>query len=661
MRLPRLLLWSTSLVFAQTAPKLQIQSFTVSADQTLSWPSSAASGTPYLVDMPDEHTTFIPQAAGGKNYLVFGASKLSGGTGGAVVLATSDLVNFTFATSLGYARQVMAPPTAIDKCDPAYQFEFDGNYAAPGTVVQDPTLPAGNYMMFYEAENHCPGGVNQQPYYATVGFARSSDSGKTWPAPINGPSGGAARYPVLQSADPQPTASHPPLGNAIPSAMVDKSSDGNYYVYVVYGAHLAAPATNDGLIRIARAKLGSTQLTFQKWYNGAFSQPGIGGSDTGMTPDSGCGNGQQQMADISYNDDVGLYLLLFACQSGPTGSRVGAWYYSTATSLDREDWASPQMVANSQYPVTANCSADGQSGNQFDGWYPSTVSPGAASGHTKLTGSIFFQNGCDTGARIFASRSFTITTEPFGTPHLTSGTLANGATYAAGGLVPGSWAQVKGTNLSSVTRIWGGSDFAGLGNNLPTDLSGVQVSVNGTPAAVYYVSPGQVSFQVPNGVTGNASVQVTNNGLASATLSAPAAANAPGIFPVIVNGTNYAAGVFPDGKIVGDPTVSPAFRNAKPGDIIQLFATGLISTPAGVLPTAQNVSGVTVTLGGVAITPSFAGLVAVGEFQINFTVPQSFSNRAAANYPITIAVNGVSSPSSINTSPAGPVVVPIQP
>jgi uncharacterized protein (TIGR03437 family) len=73
--------------------------------------------------------------------------------------------------------------------------------------------------------------------------------------------------------------------------------------------------------------------------------------------------------------------------------------------------------------------------------------------------------------------------------------LANGATYIAGGPVAGSWAQVKGTGLSSATRIWSNSDFTGLGNSLPTNLSGVQVKVNNLPAAVYYIDAGQVSFQ----------------------------------------------------------------------------------------------------------------------------------------------------------------------
>src|ERR1035438_2795574 len=75
-----------------------------------------------------------------------------------------DLQNFTFATALGYNSPVLQSPVAFTSCNPAYDTEFDENYAAPGSVIQDPTLPAGNLFMLYEAENHCPGGVNQQPY-----------------------------------------------------------------------------------------------------------------------------------------------------------------------------------------------------------------------------------------------------------------------------------------------------------------------------------------------------------------------------------------------------------------------------------------------------------------------------------------------------------------
>ena len=245
-------------------------------------------------------------------------------------------------------------------------------------------------------------------------------------------------------------------------------------------------------------------------------------------------------------------------------------------------------------------------------------------------------------------------------PALTSAPQ-NGATYLTGGLVPGSWAQVKGTNLSDKSRIWAAADFANLGNALPTDLSGVQVLVNGTAAELYFISPTQISFQVPSGISGAASVQVTRDGLVSNAVSAPAVSSAPGIFPIIVNGTNYAAAVFTDGKIAGDPSVSSAFRNAKPGDAISLFATGLAPSAAGMEVSLTQLTGVTVTVGSIAINPDFAGLVAVGEFQINFTLPQQFANMPAGNYPMTISIGGVSSPSMINSVPPAPVVLPIQP
>ena len=161
---------------------------------------------------------------------------------------------------------------------------------------------------------------------------------------------------------------------------------------------------------------------------------------------------------------------------------------------------------------------------------------------------------------------------------------------------------------------------------------------------------------MPNGVSGTASVQVINNGQTSNTITATAAASSPGISPVVLNGTNYPAGVFLDGKYVGDPAANAAFRKAKPGDVIQLYATGLVSTPAGVLATLQGVSGVTVTIGTSTVSASFAGLVAAGEFQINFTVPQISDGV----YPISIAVNGVASPQNVNTNPPGPLVIPIQ-
>src|SRR5262249_8427495 len=262
-------------------------------------------------------------------------------------------------------------------------------------------------------------------------------------------------------------------------------------------------------------------------------------------------------------------------------------------------------------------------------------------------------------------------------PRLNSGlrSPANGATYIAGGLVPGSWAQVQGTSLSSTTRIWSDSDFVGLGNNLPTRLSGVEVKVNGVSGAVYYVSPTQISFQVPSGiglppggglVSGPVTVQLFREGVGSNVLTTTGASSSPGIFPIIVNGKNYPAGVFLDGTLTGDPANGPVFRKAKPGDLIQLFATGLVRTPSGVLTTRQTYGGVTVKIGDIIISPTDpATLVAPGEFQINFRVPQQFATLPEGDYPISIQVKlddgaTASSPPTINPDPPGPLVIPIQ-
>jgi uncharacterized protein (TIGR03437 family) len=89
--------------------------------------------------------------------------------------------------------------------------------------------------------------------------------------------------------------------------------------------------------------------------------------------------------------------------------------------------------------------------------------------------------------------------------------------------------------------------------------------------------------------------------------------------------------------------------------VIQLFATGLAVSPAGVFPVAGALSGVTVTIGTVVVTADYAGLVQPGEFQINFTVP----NLPSGSYSVSIQVNGVSSPITIDTLPQGPLVLPM--
>jgi uncharacterized protein (TIGR03437 family) len=598
--------------------QLAIKTFSVGPDQTLAYPDSS-SGPNQLTGLADEHTTFFPPAVSGAPYLVFGAAETSVSVWGGVVLQTTDLKTFNFATSLGYNTPVLTSANSFGNCNSSDNTEFDENYAAPGTVVQDPTMPAGNLIMLYEAENHCPGGVYQEPFYATAGFARSSDNGKTWPAPQSGLLGGPSRHPVLQSADPQPTAPHGYLGDAIPSAFVDKSAGGDYYLYVSYSHY----STSGIGVRLARAKLGTDPLTFLKWYNGSFSQPGIGGLDSDVLPSHGCTGGYQAHSEISYNDDLGLYLMMYVCFD----AKVAGWYYSTATSLDLEDWTAPQLIQNSQYPVTSPCPGQ-TTGQDFDGYYPSTISPGAASGHTKLTGYIFFSHvECSLGSRQFLSRAFTITTEP--APQINNGGIVIHA-GKSGTVSPGSLVDIYGTNLAAAAAS------AAAGATLPSTLGSVQVLVNGKAAPLIYAGPLQIIFQMPyETALGTASVAVVSNGVASATAPVNVQQAAPF---VLTYGSNRAVVVNQDGS------VNASGNGAKPGDVLvaYLIGSGPLDNPiatgayAPVSPLSREKLSTSVSVGGTSaavqfagMTPGFAGLV-----QVNFVMP----GLTPGDYPMQVSI-----------------------
>ncbi len=223
--------------------------------------------------------------------------------------------------------------------------------------------------------------------------------------------------------------------------------------------------------------------------------------------------------------------------------------------------------------------------------------------------------------------------------------VVNGATFADG-IVAGSWTTIRGVNLSDQTRTWQERDFNN-GSFLPTNLSGVEVKINGLQAPVYFISPTQINVQAPANISGAVSAQVTFNGAPSNTITANAVANAPGLFTYSLGGKTFPSALYNNTTtLVGDPALYPQSARAKAGDIIQLYATGLGASPAGSIVSSviPFTSPVTVNLGpGTSVTASFAGLVGVGLFQVNFTVPA----LPDGEYPLTITTNGRASQSGV--------------
>ncbi len=212
-----------------------------------------------------------------------------------------------------------------------------------------------------------------------------------------------------------------------------------------------------------------------------------------------------------------------------------------------------------------------------------------------------------------------------------------------GAVTPGGWFYVVGRDLAETSRIWGGSDFADP-NTLPTDLNGVEVWVNGAPVPVYFISPGQVNAQAPSNISGTMTVQVVRLGLASNILTSPVAVIQPSVYFYQVGGKDYAAALFIDYTIMGDPAVTPGTHKAKVGDVIQLYAAGLAPAQSGSAITSPvPITGVSVTIGSIDAPVMYAALVAPGQFQVNFTVPQ----LTVGEYSIQVSTSGKTSPSGI--------------
>jgi uncharacterized protein (TIGR03437 family) len=234
-------------------------------------------------------------------------------------------------------------------------------------------------------------------------------------------------------------------------------------------------------------------------------------------------------------------------------------------------------------------------------------------------------------------------------PSITANGVVNGASFAPG-IVPGSWATIKGSHLSATTDTW---DKFIVNGNLPTVVDGVSVTVGGAPAYVYYVSPSQINFIVPGDISGPKPVTVKNSAGTSAAETVTVNSFGPAFFPwpdnqVVATRQDFSIAA-KNGTFAGTTTTP-----AKPGDTIILWGTGFGSTipaaPPGIetassatyntstLPTI-DIDKVPAKVFGAALAPGFAGL-----YQVAIEVPSSLGN---GNWPIVATIGGVSSPNGM--------------
>ena len=256
-------------------------------------------------------------------------------------------------------------------------------------------------------------------------------------------------------------------------------------------------------------------------------------------------------------------------------------------------------------------------------------------------------NGQNTGDRIHtANITVTPAAAQSNAPTISSGGVVNGASFQPG-IVSGSWVSIFGSNFATARRDWEGLIQNGI---FPQEIDGVRVNINTKPAAINFISPTQINVQVPDdSATGTVDIEVITPGGTTKT-TATMEEIRPGLFGVDTPARRYVASTI-GGVYIGNPADVPGTRPARPGVVIELWGTGFGPTqesrPSGrIVASASPVRAqVRVRIGGIEVTPEFAGLVGAGLYQVNVRVPQAL---AAGSHQVSIIVGGIESANNGN-------------
>ncbi len=226
-------------------------------------------------------------------------------------------------------------------------------------------------------------------------------------------------------------------------------------------------------------------------------------------------------------------------------------------------------------------------------------------------------------------------------PDLNREGVVNAATFLGGPVAPGSLLSLFGRRLAPTAA---GAFVDPVTGRLGDLLAGVAVRLNGKPAPLLFVSPGQINLQAPVDLRiGQAIVSIDRDGMVSPPVNLDVVASAPGLFgapggaalAVLADGslnspaTPVRRGDFLTLYGVGAGAVSPALRS---GELAPASPLSLVDGSVEVLVGGQSAA---VTFAG--MTPGFAGLL-----QINIRVPEDAPAGDAV--PLLVRIAGAAAP-----------------
>jgi uncharacterized protein (TIGR03437 family) len=309
-------------------------------------------------------------------------------------------------------------------------------------------------------------------------------------------------------------------------------------------------------------------------------------------------------------------------------------------------------LGGSDDDVASGLAVDSAGNAYLSGNTASANFPLAGSSYQKQLGGIIAQNssGNEVTSLLFGDAFFAMFSVSASPGPVISGAVSASAFGEFSSVAPGSWVEIYGKNLAPDTQGWTGADFTG--NEAPTMLNGVSVSIGGQAAFVDYISPTQVNAQLPSNIATRGTLQltVTNGGATSAPVDVTVNPTEPGLLAPAsfkIGGKQYVVAqhsdgtyVLPVGAIAG-VTSSPA----KPGETVVIYGVGFgpvtPNIPAGEIATETNklATSFEILFGQTSAALPYFGLAPnyVGLYQFNVTVPTVSNNDLV---PLTFKLGG---------------------
>jgi uncharacterized protein (TIGR03437 family) len=224
----------------------------------------------------------------------------------------------------------------------------------------------------------------------------------------------------------------------------------------------------------------------------------------------------------------------------------------------------------------------------------------------------------------------------------TAPSVVNSASYAPGPVAPQEIVSLFGPGMASQTAI------ATL--PLPTVLGGTSVYINGQPAFLFAVTPGQANVLVPAGLAaGPATVTVLHGATVALTASMTIASSAPGLYSANADGAGAAAAnaylVTASNQKVNQAAYTcnpPAARSCLAAPLslggstdtlyIELYGTGI-----------RGAASVQCFVAGQSVPCLYAGPVAAyaGLDQVNISIPKNLAG--AGDVRVYVVADGVAS------------------